>query len=167
MNILICYSSKTGNTRKIAEAIQQAIPEAEMFPVESAPEPSQFDLVFMGFWVDKGTADANAIKYMTTLKAQKVALFATLGAYPESQHAQDSLDNAVNLIPDCDVVARFICQGAIDRKLTDWMRTLPPEHPHAPNAERIQRWTDAASHPNEDDCRDAQFWAGSVIAALN
>ncbi len=167
MDVLICYSSKTGNTRKIAEAIQQAVPYAAIHPVESAPEPSRFDLVFMGFWVDKGTADPNAKNYMSSLKTQKVALFATLGAYPDSQHAQDSLDNAATLIPDCNIVARFICQGAIDPKLTDWMRTLPAEHPHAPNEERIQRWADAASHPDAEDCRNAQLWAENVVATLN
>ena len=47
MKILIAVSSKTGNTRKIAEAIHAALPEAELHNVESAPDPNLFDLIFM------------------------------------------------------------------------------------------------------------------------
>ena len=33
MKILIAYSSKTGNTRKLAEAIHLALPDADLCPM--------------------------------------------------------------------------------------------------------------------------------------
>ncbi len=164
MKILVVYSSKTGNTRKIARAIADALPAADLAAVEDRPDASAYDIVFMGFWVDKGSADGAAQAYMTTIGAQHVALFATLGAYPDSQHAVDSLDNAAKLLPDAVLIDRFICQGAIDPKLIDWMKQLPPEHPHAPDEARVQRWRDAAGHPDATDCRSAADWAADLIA---
>ncbi len=58
MKCLVVYSSVTGNTRKVAEAIFQAMPpDSEIFPVESAPAPDAYDFVAVGFWGDRGTAD--------------------------------------------------------------------------------------------------------------
>ena len=37
MKALVVYSSRTGNTRKIAEAIAAVLPGCEIHPVESAP----------------------------------------------------------------------------------------------------------------------------------
>jgi len=162
MKTLVTYSSKTGNTGKVATAIHQAIPDADIFPMEQAPDPNDYDLVFAGFWVDKGTADQKAGEYLHRICGKPVALFATLGAYPDSDHARESLDNAAALIPSCTVLDRFICQGAIDPKLISWMSQLPPEHPHAPDAARIKRWKDAESHPDETDLHNARIWAARV-----
>lgn len=163
MKILIAVSSKTGNTRKIAEAIASAVPEAELHNVEDAPDPSPYDLIFMGFWVDKGTADKKAAGFIEKISKKTVAIFATLGAYPDSQHATDSLEKVAKLLPDCQVVDRYICQGAIDPKLIEWMSKLPADHPHAPDDLRRQRWQDALTHPDENDCQAASEWAKAVL----
>ena len=85
MKILVVYSSKTGNTKKIADAIFEILPEPkEIYSVQDAPPPEGYDFIAAGFWVNKGTADNAAQKYMKTIKGKKVGLFATLGAYPNS-----------------------------------------------------------------------------------
>ena len=63
MKALVVYSSRTGNTRKIAEAIAAVLPGCEIHPVESAPAPEGYDLVAVGYWVDKGMPDAQAKAY--------------------------------------------------------------------------------------------------------
>jgi len=165
MKILVTYSSKTGNTQRIAEAIHPLLPGADLYPVAQAPAAENYDLIFAGFWVDKGTADEQAARYLSRIEAKPVALFATLGAYPDSDHAQESLDNAAALIPSGRVVDRFICQGAIDPKLIAWMKQLPPEHPHAPDEARVKRWSDAETHPDQEDLAKARAWAERVIEA--
>ncbi|SDZ77597.1 Flavodoxin [Desulfuromusa kysingii] len=167
MKVSIIVSSKTGNTRKIAEAIYKELPDAELYNVENAPEPTEYDLIFMGFWVDKGTADAKAKEYMQTIKSTHIALFGTLGADPDSQHAQDSLKKAAMLVPDCQIIDHFLCQGAIDPALIKWMCELPDNHPHAPNAERRKRWQDASTHPDMSDCHNASNWAVATLEKAN
>ena len=52
MKTLIVYSSKTGNTRKVAEAIHAVLPAGtDIFPVSEAPEPDAYDFVVVGYWV--------------------------------------------------------------------------------------------------------------------
>jgi flavodoxin len=166
MRVMIVYSSQTGNTRKIAEVIKKAIPDADLYPVETLPSSEDYDLVFLGFWVDKGTADKAAARYMETLVSGNVALFATLGAYPDSDHARESIFRATALIPGCRVLDSFICQGAIDPRLQERMRKLPPDHPHAVDDRRLKRWKDASSHPDEEDCLQAELWARGVLKQI-
>lgn len=163
MKILIAYSSKTGNTRKVAEAIHAELPDAVLTDVKDSPNPSAYDLIFVGSWIDKGTADEGARTFMEKLDGKRVAIFSTLGAYPDSEHAEKSLNKIAELLPSCTVLDRWICQGAIDPKLIAWMSDLPAEHPHAPDEARIKRWKDAESHPDEQDFRSVRAWAAKVL----
>ncbi len=167
MRIAVIYSSRTGNTRKVAKAIHESLPEgAELCRIDDAPDPSRFDLIFVGFWVDKGIANKDAQEFMRKLSGQHVALFGTLGAYPDSDHARQCLERVGALLSTCTVVDTFICQGAIDPKLIEWMKTLPADDPHGPNEARRKLWHDAEAHPDEGDLASARRWAARVLALV-
>jgi flavodoxin len=158
MRTLIVYSSLTGNTKMVAEAIREVFgDEADIFPVEREPAADGYDLVAVGFWVDRGTADQKTQAYLRKLKNKKVALFATLGAYPDSAHARDSLANAASLLEDGNqMIGDFICQGKVDPKLVEGFENLPEGHPHAMNPERAARLREAAKHPDRADLENAK-----------
>ena len=162
MKTLIVYSSKTGNTRKVAQAIHLALPDAELSRVEMAPHPDDYDLILLGFWVENGAADEKTQDYMKRLENKKVGLFGTLGAYPDSKHANECLAATAALIPDCEVIGRFVYQGAIDPELIEWMQTLPKDHGYGPTESRRKLWIDAASHPDDNDLKKAADWARDV-----
>ena len=153
MKAAVVYSTLTGNTRKVAEAVRAAMPEGTgLYAVEDAPAPEQFDLIAMGFWVDRGVADAKAAAYMKTITGKKVFSFFTLGADPNSEHAKSCVEKTPQFYGEnCESIGTFHCQGAVDPKMIEWMMKLPPEHPHAPNEERRKRWAEAALHPNQAD----------------
>ena len=163
MKVLIVYSSRTTNTRKLAEAIHVALPDAELSPVTFAPAPDQYDLVFLGTWIENGTADEAAREYIRKIQGKKVAVFVTLGDYPDSQHAEESMGNVVNLLAENTVIDRFICQGAIDPALIEWMKALPKNHGYGPTEHRMKLWKDGESHPDEADLKAAAEWAVSVL----
>ena len=46
MKSLVVYSSQTGNTRKLADAVFEALPgEKALYPVDGAPDPSGYDFI--------------------------------------------------------------------------------------------------------------------------
>jgi flavodoxin len=148
------YSSKTGNTRKLAEGIHRGLEargiEAAIAPVEDAPQAAAW--VLAGYWVDRGTADKKALKYLKSLKGARVGLFGTLGAYPDSQHAADTARKVEALVGKKNrCLGTFLCQGKIDPKIIEFFKKLPLGHPHGMNEERIKRHAEAAKHPNDDD----------------
>ncbi len=166
MKNLIVYSSLTGNTKKVAEACKSiANEEWDILAVNQDIDVDKYDTITLGFWVDKGTADQKSLELIKKIKNKRIAFFATLGAYPDSDHAMKTLDRVETLFKENgnEVHSSFICQGAIDPKLIDWMRKLPNEHPHSPNEDRIKRWEEASKHPNEKDFADAKAWFEKVL----
>ena len=158
MRSLLVYSSKTGNTRKLAEAIGEIMPAgADFYPIEEAPLPDSYDFIVLGFWVDRGTADQKTLAYIEKIEDKAVAFFATLGAYPDSEHAKNVVERVTGLLGAKNrVLDHFICQGKIDPGLTEKFKELPPEHPHAMTPERMARHQEASKHPNQQDLQQAR-----------
>jgi Flavodoxin len=90
MKSIIVYSSQTGNTKKLAEAIYDFLSdEKSICTIEDAPDPSGFDLVCLGFWLMAGKPDPKSQEYLKRISNQKIYFcFATHGAASQSEHAQ-------------------------------------------------------------------------------
>ncbi|QDR82691.1 flavodoxin family protein [Sporomusa termitida] len=170
MQYIVLYSSRTGNTKKIAEAIGSVLPAATpCLPVGEAPvDLNAYDCVFAGFWVDRGSADPEAQQLLRQLEHPRVALFATLGADPKSQHAADSLSNAAALRPGGQpLVHSFICQGKVDPELIEQMKKMfPAGHPHAVDEKREALHKEASKHPDEADLAAAKAFAAETVKRL-
>lgn len=158
MKTLIIYSSKTGNTRNIAEAIHDALPGSDILPVENAPAPESlpgdYGMICVGYWVDKGMPDAKAKACLEALRGARVALFGTLGAWPDSDHARDCIQKSEALLKEPErgntVLGSFICQGKVDPRLVEMMNKMAADvHPMTP--ERKARLEEAAKHPDDAD----------------
>jgi flavodoxin len=146
MKSLVIYSSQTGNTKKIAEAIFESLPEPKaIHAVEEKPSPDEFDFIAMGFWVDRGTADAKAQLYMKTLKGKKIGIFGTLGAYPDSDHARKCLDKVMKMLKGNEIIGSFLIQGKIDPASIE----------------------EARKHPNKQDCLNAKNAFEAMLRKLS
>lgn len=158
MEVLVIYSSKTGNTKKVAEAIYESIPyEKTLSKVEDNPDFNDFDIILIGGWVDRGVIDKKAMDYIKNLNNKKVGYFITIGAYPDSDHAKSVLEKTSKLIQENnELIGHYICQGKIDPKLTEMFKKFPSDHPHAMNEERRKRHEIASKHPDKDDLINAK-----------
>ncbi len=105
---------------------------------------------------------------MEGLHNEHIALFATLGADPRSEHGKMCLEHGMALLPDQDaIVGTFLCQGAVDPKVIEMMyKQFPAGHPHGKSPERDALHARAAVHPDEQDLRDAADFAASVLKRL-
>ncbi|MDO5725138.1 MAG: flavodoxin family protein [Tissierellia bacterium] len=158
MKILITYSSKTGNTKKVAEAIATVVEGADILDIKENPNFDDYDAVIVGYWADRGKADPLADKFLPNIKDKVCGVFATLGAYPDSDHAKDIINYGKNLLEENGnkVISTFICQGKIDPALTERFKDLPKDHPHYMDEARRKRHEEAAKHPDEKDLENAK-----------
>ena len=170
MKSIILYSSLTGNTKSVAEAMASVMPEGTpCVPVKDAPENlADYDTVLVGFWVDRGTANKEAAKLIETLKNPNVVFFATLGMYADSDHARESIEKASELLPNKEtLVDGFVCQGKIDPKVIEMMyKMFPPGSAHGQSPERDALHKAAETHPDEQDFANAKEFTKSVLAKL-
>ena len=171
MKSIILYSSLTGNTKGVAEAMASVMPEGTpCVPVKEAPQNlADYDTVFVGFWVDRGTANKEAAKLIETLTNPNIVFFATLGMYADSDHARESIEKASELLQNKEsLVDGFVCQGKIDPKVIEMMyKMFPKGHSHGQSADRDARHKQAAVHPNEEDFKAAQDFAKDILIKLS
>lgn len=138
MKILIIYSSATGNTKAVAEAIAKSLPGATLVAARDVTEnPVGCDLVF--------------------------AVFGTCGAYPDSEAAQVYQRNAA-AVPagDNESLGTFMCQGRVhsyhikcQHKMESTVQPMTPE--------RQARLEEAEKHPDKQDFARAVAWAAEMV----
>lgn len=153
----VIYSSVTGNTKMIAEAIAGAAEEADIFQVQEAPvDLSNYDIVAIGYWLKLGQPDPLTLKYLGQVQDSKVVFFQTHGAEPTSEHAITSFARAgYNLGAGCEILGTFGCQGKINPVMLEKRKNAGPDDPHG-GAKAMERWQKAASHPDEQDLAAAR-----------
>ena len=99
MKALITYSSQTGNTLKLAEKIYDTLEgEKELFSMDEAPAPDEYDLVAIGFWLQAGKPDPKSMEYLSKCnKNSRLFLFVSHGAAKGSDHVKNDVDYEINL----------------------------------------------------------------------
>ncbi|WP_294483966.1 flavodoxin family protein [uncultured Mailhella sp.] len=160
MKTLVVYSSRTGNTKKVAQAMAGVMPGCELLPVEEAPSSvDQYDVVAVGYWVDRGMPDAATRAWLEGVRNARLAFFGTLGAWPDSDHARECMarGEALALEPARGnvVLGSWLCQGRVDPKVLEIMARMAGDV-HPMTEERKARIAEAARHPDDEDCRRAQ-----------
>ena len=147
MRSIVLYSSKSGNTKKLADTVYASLPEPkEVCPLGERPASLEpYDLIAFGFWFQGGQPDADSLAALPQIKDKNLFLFASHGAAKKSAHATKGMNTAKELASSCRVIGTFNCQGEVNPKVIDTAKKKP--EPPA--------WLDdapaAIGHPNEDD----------------
>ena len=146
MKSLVVYSSQTGNTRKLAEAVFEMLTgDKALYPVDEAPDPSGYGFIAVGFWLMGGKPDPKSSEFLGKIREKPLFLFATHGAGAGSDHAIHGMTLAKALAPESDIRGTYSCQGEVSPKILE-KASKKPEPPvwlaDAP---------DAVGHPNDSD----------------
>ena len=162
MKSLITYSSKSGNTRKLAEAIEEILPgETILKPLDENPAADGFDIIFVGFWFQGGMADHQARAYLRLVDGrQPLFLFATHGAAAKSEHARKGMELAQGLVSSSEVLGTFSCQGEVNAEFLAKAKTMRPLPPWLDDA------ATAAGHPDKEDIDRLQKTVVGAIEKL-
>jgi len=79
MKSLVVYSSQTGNTRKLAEAVFEILTgDKALYPVDEAPDPSGYGFIAVGFWLMGGKPDPKSSEYLGKIGKKPLFLLRTL-----------------------------------------------------------------------------------------
>lgn len=157
MKTLVAYSSLSGNTKYIAEGIYEALEgDKEISSVRKVDNWEEFDNIIIGYWVDKGGPNKEAMRFMEKIKGKKVGVFATLGVDPTGDHANKAIQRGIDMLSEeNDVYGSFICQGRLSEDIIKRLSSLPKDHSHYPSEERFRKWKISSVHPNEEDVKAA------------
>lgn len=144
------------------EAVEngQSANAAASAPVEStsststiATQASEADVVFVGFWCDKGSCSPAVQHFLQGLAGKRVFLFGTCGFGESDEYFAQILDRVRAYLPaDAQYIGGAMCQGKMGmgvKRRYEGMLEKDPENAQARML--IDNWNKAQSHPNEDD----------------
>jgi len=157
--ILVTYFSQTGNTKRIAEAIYEALEgEKTIKPVDEVQELDDYRLIFIGFPVHSHSVPFKIERLLRKIPhGKKIALFSTHGSLAGSRLSREAIEHAVVVASKAKVLATFSCRGKVSSAALKVL-SKSPEH---------VAWTEMAAssqtHPNEGDLEDARSFARWVI----
>lgn len=170
MKSLILYSSLTGNTKKVAYSIYDAIQgEKDIKNISEVVDGSinyeSYDIVFLGYWVDKGICDKNSKQVLENIHNKKIALFGTMGASTKGSYGASIIEKVESIVSkDNENLGSFICQGKIAEGLKvkyKEMLKLNPENEHI--REQLNNHEESQSHPDEQEICEAVIFAKDAM----
>lgn len=159
LKTLVTFESRTGNTKKIAEAIYDAVEgEKSLIPIAEGPNLEEFSLVFIGFPVHSHSVPYKVETFLKSIPAgKKVAFFSTHGSFTGNRLSREALEYASTLASKARVLGSFTCRGAVSPNALEIL-SKSPEH---------MAWSEMAasarSHPDESDLKDAQAFAKWIL----
>ena len=141
MTYSIVYSSKTGNTKMLADALHQALPADDCLYF-GAPDAQALaaERIYIGFWTDKGTCDAETAAFLAQLTHQEIFLFGTCGFGGGVAYFEQILARVRDLLPES---VQLVGSYSLPRQNA-------PERPRPLRAHRRRRARQAQPHAEDD-----------------
>ena len=154
MNYSIVYSSKTGNTQLLAKTIQNTLSNENcIYFGEPSDHALDADLIFIGFWTDKGSCNEEIKFFLKTLQNKSVFLFGTAGFGGDPSYFDKILHSVKkNISSDNHIKGTYMCQGKMPASVKERyvkMSNLPVPVPNI--KKMIDNFDQALSHPDEKD----------------
>ena len=147
MKQIVVYSTKGGNTKKLAEtAFSRLSGDKDIFSVTQAPDPANFDVVVVAFWFKGGQPDPASQEYLKKCTGPvKIFLVGCHGAAHGSDHAIMGMNMAKELASGANIVGSFSCQGEVPEQVLENAANQDPQPAW------LQDGYAAKGHPDNDD----------------
>ena len=123
MKVLVTYVSRTGNTKKVAEAIFKEIKDTkEIKDLEQVDSLEGYDLAFVGFPIEAYGPAKQAVAFLEKHGAGKrIALFITHAAPEDDERVKEWLEICKAAAAGATLVGVFDCQGELGEQVADFM----------------------------------------------
>lgn len=171
MQIKVVYDSRTGNTKKVADAIYMALPsscEKDILDVHDYDSrvDGNGDLYFVGYWVRRGSASVEILQLLSSLHGKKAALFGTCGLMPVGEKGGDCLSETVRVwLPEDSVyLGSFLCRGRMDISVRNYCAQKKGSALDDGQVDAfLSAFDEAMLHPDRADLAAASEFARKIV----
>ena len=154
MSYAIVFSSRTGNTGLLAQTLREQLPQTDCCYF-GAPDAAALaaDTLYVGFWTDKGKADADTLEFLQQLRGKQIFLFGTAGFGGSAPYCEKILAATRQALDESNtVIGSFMCQGKMPLSVRQRYEAMKAQPGHAPNLDAlIENFDKALSHPDAAD----------------
>ncbi|WP_108831875.1 flavodoxin family protein [Aedoeadaptatus coli] len=160
MKGFIAYSSKTGNTKRMAQYLYDALKENRdlvLLDLKDKPDLSGYDYGLLGGWCDRALPDKAVMKALERAP-KKLGLFLTLGAMPDSEHGARAMEGLKKCLADHEKesLGTYLCPGKVDEKLAariDLLVFVPKDA-----REQMKEASEKSREATEDELKEAAVY---------
>ena len=148
----VVFSSQTGNTALLAERIKKVLPE-DMCQYAGTPDEKALaaDLIFAGFWTDKGSCDASMVEFLKGLHNKTVFLFGTAGFGGSEDYFARILSNVEKYLDESNTLAgSYMCQGKMQMAVRRRYEAMAEKDPQK-GQQLLDNFDLALTHPDVQD----------------
>ena len=152
--------SRTGNTKKVAEAIYNMIPQPkEIKRVEEVISLEDYDLSFLGFPIHGSGPDKKAKTFLEkNVNNRTIALFITHIAPEDEPLLQEWIQKFKEAAIVANIIGVFNCQGQVSRLIKTLIRISPDS--------QIREWArldSSQGQPDEESLIRARAFANEIM----
>lgn len=166
MKTIVLYSSRTGNTRKVAAEIFAAIP-GENKDMQNLNEYNgkEADTFFVGFWTDMGTCELKVGDLLSRLEGKNIALFGTCGMGKDEKYYKMVEEKVKVWLPDnCNYLGCYLCQGKMPMQVRRRYEEMLSKDQNPRQVQKmIQNFDEALLHPDDLDLEGARSFVSGVM----
>jgi len=164
MEYLVVYSSRTGNTEKVAMEIFEALPGKSKDIQRVEELNGEADTYFVGFWNDKGICSGEIMGFLEGLHGKQVAIFGTCGMGGDPGYCRQVSKRVEALIPeDNQYLGAFLCSGRMVPQVLERYRMMQKQQDTLRIRKMIQSYEEAMLHPDENDLANARIFAKEIV----
>ena len=163
MKYLVIYSSRTGNTEKIAMEIFEALPGKSKDIQRVEEQNGEADTYFVGFWNDKGICGGEIMEFLEKLHGKQVAIFGTCGMGEDPEYCRQVSKRVEAFIPeDNRYLGSFLCSGRMAPQVLERYRIMQKQQDTPRVRQMIRSCQEAMLHPDENDLDNARTFAREI-----
>ena len=164
MKILVAYMSLTGNTKKVAESIYDAITEEkEIKMLKELDSLEGYDLTFIGFPIHDFAPPKQAKSFIEKhTDGKTIAMFVTHGAPETMEDVQQWLATCRKTSDQSDILGIFNCQGKLADEIIDFLKVS--NQPKLRSFAKFAHLT--KGFPNEESLIKAREFARKIIQQI-
>lgn len=154
-NYSIVYSSRTGNTKKLAATIHKVLPPDSCFyygTIDNVKDKLS-KMIYIGFWTERGNADSLTIEFLKKLKNKKIFLFGTAGYGGSEDYFRNIINNVKKNIDSSNtLIGTFMCQGKMPLAVKERYENMAKQNNSSVDINKlIRNFEEALSHPDVTD----------------
>lgn len=164
MKILVAYMSVTGNTKKVAESIYDAITEEkEIKQLKELDSLEGYDLTFVGFPIHDFGPPKQAKSFIEKKADGKtLAMFVTHGAPETMEEVQQWLATCMKAADQSDILGIFNCQGELADEILDLLKGS-----NQPKLRSFAKFAHLTKDlPNEESLIKAREFARKIVQQI-
>lgn len=154
-NYSIVYSSRTGNTKKLATTVHKVLPPDSCFyygTIDNVKDKLS-NIIYIGFWTERGNADSLTIELLKKLKNKKIFLFGTAGYGGSEEYFRNIINNVKKNIDSSNtLIGTFMCQGKMPLAVKERYENMAKQNNSSVDIDKlIRNFEEALSHPDVTD----------------